>query len=80
MDLVHYKFPLCRKPTRVWSTTKCLRYRLHKLKNVLYVLHKFERTLKRDPIDENFEDFDDSSGLGGNKPAAKEHFEAVNKS
>lgn len=36
-------------------------------------------TLKRDPIDENFDDFEDSSGRGGNRPATNEHLEAVNK-
>lgn len=39
-----------------------------------------QKTLKRDPMEENFEDLDDSSGRAGNKPATKEHFEAVNKS
>ena len=37
-------------------------------------------TLKRDPIEENLDDFEDSSGEGGNSPATKEHFEAVSRS
>ena len=37
-------------------------------------------TLKRDPMDENLDDFEDSSAGGGNRPATKEHFEAVNRS
>ena len=36
-------------------------------------------TLKRAPMEENLDDFDDSSGSGGNRPTTKEHFEAVNK-
>ena len=36
-------------------------------------------TLKRAPMEENLDDFDDSSGRGGNRPTTKEHFEAVNK-
>lgn len=36
-------------------------------------------TLKRDPIEENLEDFDDSSGEGGNRPATNEHVEAVSR-
>lgn len=36
-------------------------------------------TLKRDPMEANLDDFDDSSGSGGNRPTTKEHFEAVNK-
>lgn len=31
-------------------------------------------------MEENLEDLDVSSGRGGNKPATKEHFEAINKS
>lgn len=31
-------------------------------------------------MEENLEDFDDSSGSGGNRPATKEHFDAVNRS
>ena len=34
------------------------------------------QTLKREPIDENFEDLDDSSANGGNKHDTKEHLEA----
>lgn len=37
-------------------------------------------TLKRDPMDENLDDFEDSSAGGGNKLATKEHFEAVKRS
>lgn len=41
-------------------------------------------TLKREPIDENFEDLEEdlveSSGSGGNRPATKEHLEALNRS
>lgn len=37
-------------------------------------------TLKRDPMEENLDDFDDSSGSGGNKLTTKGHFEAVNRS
>ena len=36
--------------------------------------------LKREPIEENFEDFDVSSGGGGKRPATKEHLEELNKS
>jgi len=31
-------------------------------------------------MEENLEDLDVSTGSGGNKPATKEHLEAVNKS
>ena len=41
---------------------------------------KREETLKRAPIEENFEDFDVSSGGGGNNPAIKEHLEALSSS
>lgn len=37
-------------------------------------------TLKREPIEENLEDFDVSSGSGGKRPDTKEHLEALNKS
>ena len=37
-------------------------------------------TLKRDPMEENLDDFDVSSGSGGNRPATKEHFDAVKRS
>lgn len=37
-------------------------------------------TLKRDPIEENLDDFEDSSGSGGKSAAAKEHLEAVKRS
>lgn len=37
-------------------------------------------TLKRDPIEENFDDFEDSSGERGNRPATNEHFEAIRRS
>lgn len=37
-------------------------------------------TLKRDPIEENFDDLDVSSGSGGKSPATNEHLEALNKS
>lgn len=37
-------------------------------------------TLKRDPIEENLDDFDDSSGSGGNRPATNGHFDAVKRS
>jgi len=33
--------------------------------------------LNREPIEENFDDLDESSAEGGNKPATKEHFEAL---
>lgn len=36
-------------------------------------------TLKRDPMEENFDDLDESSGSGGNRLAAKEHLDAVNR-
>ena len=36
-------------------------------------------TLKRDPMEENFDDFDVSSGRGGNRLTTKGHFEAVSK-
>lgn len=32
-------------------------------------------TLNREPIDENFDDLEDSSAKGGNKPETKEHLE-----
>lgn len=38
------------------------------------------QTLNRDPIEENFEDFDVSSGSGGNKPDTNGHLEALSKS
>lgn len=37
-------------------------------------------TLKRDPIEENLDDFNASSGSGVKRPQTNEHFEAVNKS
>lgn len=37
-------------------------------------------TLKREPIDENLEDFDVSSGSGGKRADTKGHLEAINKS
>lgn len=37
-------------------------------------------TLKREAIEENFDDLDVSSGRGGNRPATKGHVEALNKS
>ena len=37
-------------------------------------------TLKREPIEENLDDFDDSSGRRGNRLATKGHFEADNRS
>lgn len=37
-------------------------------------------TLKRDPMEENLDDFEDSSGDGGIRPATKGHFDAINKS
>ena len=40
------------------------------------MVQKYGFTLKRDPIDENFEDFDVSSDRGGNKPETKEHLES----
>lgn len=39
-----------------------------------------KNTLKRDPMDENLDDLEDSSAGGGNRAATKEHFEAVNRS
>ena len=45
-----------------------------KLKKKLHTL-----TLKHALMEENLDDFDDSSGSGGNRPTTKEHFEAVNK-
>lgn len=36
-------------------------------------------TLKRDPMEENLDDFDDSSGSGGNRPRTNKQFEAVSK-
>lgn len=41
---------------------------------------RIKNTLKRDPIEENFDDFEDSSGEGGNRPATNEHFEAMSRS
>lgn len=37
-------------------------------------------TLNREPIEENFDDLEDSSGKGGNKPDTKEHVEVHNRS
>lgn len=37
-------------------------------------------TLKREPIEENFDDLEDSSATGGKRPATKEHLETLNKS
>lgn len=37
---------------------------------------KLRRTLNPVPMEENFEDLEDSSGKGGNKLATKAHFEA----
>lgn len=34
-------------------------------------------TLNLDPIEENLDDFDESSGSGGKSAATKSHFEAV---
>lgn len=34
-------------------------------------------TLNLEPIDENFDDFDDSSAKSGNSPETKEHSEAL---
>lgn len=42
-------------------------------------LMKIWITLKRVPMEENFDCFDDSSGSGGNRPATNEHFDASNK-
>lgn len=42
--------------------------------------HSIGSTLKRDPIEENLDDFDDSSGEGGNRPATNGHFDAVKRS
>lgn len=36
-----------------------------------------DKTLNREPIDENFDVFDDSSGRGGNKSLMKEHLESL---
>ena len=36
-------------------------------------------TLKHALMEENLDDFDDSSGSGRNRPTTKEHFEADNK-
>ena len=38
---------------------------------------KQKQTLNREPIEENFDDFEDSSGKGGNKPDTKEHSEVL---
>lgn len=38
-----------------------------------------KQTLKREPIDENFVDLEDSSGEGGNKLETKEHWEAPSR-
>ena len=38
------------------------------------------QTLNREPIEENFDDLEDSSGKGGNKPETKEHLEALKSS
>lgn len=35
------------------------------------------RTLNREPIDENFDDLEDSSVKGGNNPETKGHLEAL---
>jgi len=35
------------------------------------------QTLKREPIEQNSDDLDESSAEGGNKPATKEHPEAL---
>ena len=37
-------------------------------------------TLKRDPMEENLDDFQDSSGSGGNSPTTKGNLDAVNRS
>lgn len=34
-------------------------------------------TLNREPIDENFDDLDESSDKGGNRPETKGHLEAL---
>lgn len=51
-----------------------------KCTSILTRLGKGTDTLKRDAIEENFEDLDDSSGSGGKSPATKGHLEAPNKS
>lgn len=44
---------------------------------ITFPKRELHRTLKREPIDENFEDLDDSSANGGNKHDTKEHLEAL---
>lgn len=42
--------------------------------------NKRDVTLKREPIEENLEDFVVSSGSGGKSPATKEQWEAPSRS
>jgi len=42
--------------------------------------HEKNDTLNREPIEENLEDLDVSSGSGGKRPATNGHLEALNKS
>lgn len=37
------------------------------------------QTLNREPMDENFDVLEDSSGSGGNKPDTNEHLDAVRR-
>lgn len=39
-------------------------------------VHEIEGTLNREPIEENFDDLEDSSGKGGKRPETKEQLEA----
>lgn len=46
-------------------------------KALMIMSNKQKHTLNREPIEENFDDLDDSSDRGGNRPDTKEQFEAV---
>lgn len=50
---------------------------LKKKQNIVWINLLEYHTLNREPIDENFDDFEDSSGNGGNKPDTKEQVEAL---
>ena len=41
----------------------------------LHICIQQKHTLNREPIDDNFDDLEDSSAKGGNRPETKEHLE-----
>lgn len=69
-------------PTKTIKETKCINQltssfnsnHQHRCKS------RSKDTLKREPIEENLEDLELSSAIGGKRPATKEHLEAPNKS